>query len=158
MYHIYKDNDMKSCAFFGHGKQSYLREKGRIEAIVEGLIIREGVTQFYSEGRGAFDDICSTIIGEMKKIYPQIKNTLVYSYIPQNNECDLPKKYDDSVYLLEAWVPPKYAILKTNEAMIERCDFIVVAVEHGWGGAAKAYAYAKRKQKKIINIYQYASE
>lgn len=147
--------DMKACVFFGHAQQNYDNEYGKIEGVIEHLIKEKGVVQFYSGGRGAFDAICSNIVASLKKRYPHIKSTLVYSYLPQKKEEFLPEKYDDSVYLLEERVPPKYAIVKTNEAMIDCCDFVVTAVQRSWGGAAKAYHYAKRKQKNIINIYQY---
>ena len=63
------------------------------------------------------------------------------------------KKYDDSVYVLESNVPKKYAIIKTNEAIINRCEVVIVAIQYDWGGAYRAYRYAKQKKKQIINLF-----
>ena len=97
--------------------------------------------------------ICSEIVGELRRKYPYIKNTLFYSYIPQKEEYGLAKKYDDSVYVLEQSVPKRYAIVKTNQEIVHRCEFVVVAIRHDWGGAYQAYLYAKRKGKRIINLF-----
>ena len=92
---------MKACVFFGHRTGRYQEKKEKIKEIISQLIEKENVTQFYSGGRGEFDGICSTIVGELKCRYPHIKNTLFYAYIPKKKEYDLAKKYDDSVYMLE---------------------------------------------------------
>ena len=150
---------MKACAFFGHGKEDYESYKEYIEEIIVDLIEEKGITQFYSGGRGAFDIICAKIVGRLKKEYPQIKNTLVLSYIPQEKDTFiLNDYYDDSVYLLEKKTLPKFAIAKTNEAMVDKADIIMTAVRNGWGGAYNAYQYAQRRQKEILNIYDVIKE
>ena len=150
---------MKTCAFIGHREGDYEEYREYIEDILIDLIEEEGVTQFYSGGRGKFDDICASIVASLKTEFPQIKNTLVLSYIPQDkNKFVLDKKYDDSVYLLEGETLPKFAISKTNEKMMDRADFVVAWVRYGWGGAQSAYRYAKRKKKKIVNIYDFTKE
>ena len=53
---------MKSCAFFGHGKEDYEAYKEYIEIIIIDLIEKRGITQFYSGGRGAFDITCAKIV------------------------------------------------------------------------------------------------
>ncbi|MBR1975420.1 MAG: hypothetical protein IKA20_06175 [Clostridia bacterium] len=144
---------MKSCSFFGHRQYGYQEYRERIKAIIVELIEKYKVTQFYSGGRGAFDGICSDIVGELRATYPHVKNTLVYSYMPKKDEYGLPKKYTDSVYLLEDRVPPRLAILKTNEKMVDKADFILSGVRYSWGGAATAQAYALQKKKKVITIF-----
>ena len=150
---------MKTCAFFGHGKEDYSPYIEELEEIIVNFIENEGVTQFYSGGRGKFDVICAEIVGNLRAKYPQIKNTLVLSYRPSDKQnFTLHERYDDSVYLLEKAVPPKFAIFKTNEAMVDKTDFIVVAVRYDWGGAQNAYCYAKRKKKQIINLFDLTGE
>ncbi len=88
--------------------------------IIIDLIENSGVTQFYSGFRGNFDGYCCNLIYELKHLYPQIKMTLVLSYIPeQKKDSDynfsLPKCFDDSVYLLERKVPKRLAIIETNK-------------------------------------------
>lgn len=76
---------------------------------------------------------------------------MVVSYHP-HNDLILPKYFDESVYLLEKNVPPKYAISHTNQAIVERVDYIISGVAHDWGGAWTACEYANRKKKIILNI------
>ena len=142
---------MKSCAFFGHGKFDYREYREEIKNSIIDLIENYSVTQFYTGGRGAFDSVCSQIVAELKSIYSHIKNTLVLSYMPKEDFC-LQSKYDDSVYLLETKVPPKYAIVHTNKALVDRVDFVITGVQYSWGGARIAYDYADKKAKIFKNI------
>ena len=48
--------------------------------------------------------------------------------------------------------PPKFAILKRNEWVVNKSDFVIGWVMFPWGGAAKTLEYARRKKKKFINI------
>ena len=143
---------MKSCAFFGHGKFDYREYKEEIEKSIIHLIENYSVTQFYAGGRGTFDGICSEIVAELKLSYPHIKNTLVLSYMPKE-DFFLHPKYDDSVYLLEKQVPPKYAVVHTNKALIDKVDFVIVGVRYSWGGARIAYEYAEKRGKIFKNIF-----
>ena len=142
---------MKSCAFFGHRDMDYEPQRERIREVLIDLIEREGVTQFYSGNRGNFDRICSELVHELKTIYPQIRNTMVLSYHP-TKDFKLPVYYDDSVYLLDRSVPHAYAILVTNERLVEITDIIVSGVVYDFGGAYKTCNYARKKNKLIIEI------
>lgn len=123
-----------------------------LRAIIIDLIEREGITQFYSGNRGNFDRICSNLVHELKATHPHIRNTLVLSYRP-TKDSTLPTCYDDSVYLLERAVPGAYAILETNKKLVELADVIVSGVKYDFGGAYKAYDYARRRKKMVITIF-----
>lgn len=143
---------MKACAFFGHRDGLYESKREIVKEIVTDLIEKEGVNQFYIGGRGAFDSICADIVHGLKKHFPWIKNTLVLSYIP-TKDFILSARYDDSVYLLEKAVLPKFAIWETNKLIIDRCDFIITAVGKECGGAYRALQYAKRQGKRTWNVF-----
>jgi len=144
---------MKACVFFGHRNANYQKYKPKLKQILEDLIENEGFTQFYSGGRGAFDRLCAEVVGELIKSYPNIKNTLVFSYLPPSNaDFALPTAYTDSVYLLEHNVPLRYAILETNKRMVDIADCVIVGIYSEWGGAWKAYEYARKQKKRIINL------
>ena len=146
---------MKSCAFFGHREYGYEAHRDFIKSSIVDLIENYGVTQFYSGGRGAFDNLCARLVYELKAKYPFLKNTLVLSYLPtKKDEYGLPELYDDSVYFLEKRVPPRFAIVKTNEEMVRRAEFILSGVVWSWGGAYEACQYAQRQGKKVIFIMQ----
>lgn len=125
--------------------------------ILVDLIENKGVTQFYSGFRGDFDVYCSKAVAELKAIYPQITNTMVLSYIPQSAEHSdnafvLPQCFDDSVYLLERYVPKRYSIVETNKLLVDAVDFIVAGVLLRCGGAYNACKYARKRKKTIFNL------
>lgn len=144
---------MKACAFFGCSKGNYKELTERLRDILVVLIENEGVIQFYSGGRGAFDEFASRLVGELRKEYPRIKNTLVISYMPPAEEkFSLPAQYTDSVYLLERRVPPRYAVVETNKKIAEKSDYVVVATKYSFGGAQKAREYAEKMKKTVIDL------
>jgi len=66
------------------------------------------------------------------------------------NRCGL---CDMSIYPPIENVPLRFAILKRNEWMMKNADLIIAYVKRNYGGAYKSLQVAKRKKKKIINIY-----
>lgn len=144
---------MKSCAFFGHGKYDYRSHREEIKALIIDLIENHGATEFYNGFRGAFDGTCAEIVCELKEAYPFIKNIMVLSYHPKE-EFRLSKFFDESIYLLDKSVPPRFAISYTNQAIVDRVDFIISGVKYDWGGAWTACDYARRKKKHIINVFE----
>ena len=110
---------LKSCAFFGHRNMGVEQYREKLLCIIKDLIESKGVTQFYSGFRGDFDRFCSSLIYELKANYSFIKNTLVLSYIP-NEDFNLPKCFDDSIYLLERQVPKRLAIIETNKCLVDK--------------------------------------
>ena len=144
---------MSAVAFFGHRSYSYLEYREKIEAIIVDLIENHEVTEFYNGFRGDFDRLCAEIVGKLKSLYPTIKNILVLSYHPRS-EFVLPKFFDESVYLLEKPVLPKFAITYTNQCIVDEADFIISGVSLHSGGAWAACDYARRQQKKVINIFE----
>ena len=144
---------MKSCTFFGHRKYDYREYADKIEEIAESLIVDCDVQQFYSGGRGNFDIMCAKVVKKLQLKYPNVKITQVLSYIPEEKENNILSFFDDSLYLLERNVPKRFAIIETNKLLVNKVDFIISGVEHGFGGASQAVEYAQRKQKNIISIF-----
>ena len=141
----------KRCAFFGHRQYSYEAYRNTLKSMFIELIEKKGVTEFYGGGRGAFDGICASVLKQLQQQYTDIRIIQVLSYIPINDD---PKKtaYDETVYLLNRFVPQRYAILETNKLLVEKVDFVVSGVCFSWGGAAKAIEYALRRRKEIIQL------
>ncbi|MDE6441166.1 MAG: hypothetical protein K2L12_00245 [Clostridia bacterium] len=125
--------------------------RDKLLQILIDLIENKEVNQFYSGFRGDFDRFCSSLIHELKECYPQIKNTLVLSYIP-DGEFILHKCFDDSIYLLERRVPKRFAIIETNKCLVDKVDYIVAGVITHCGGAYAALEYANKRKKPIINM------
>ena len=67
----------KTCCFFGHRKIEITEElKNRLLAIIENLIISENVTTFLFGSRSQFDDLCHTIVTELKEKYPHLRRNI----------------------------------------------------------------------------------
>lgn len=148
---------MKSCAFLGHRNMNVEQYRDKLTDAIIDLIENKGVTQFYSGFRGDFDRFCSSLIHELKARYPQIKNTMVLSYVPRSTEDSdgaimLPKNFDDSVYLLERQVPKRLAIIETNKCIVDKADYIIAGLILHGGGAYAACEYANKKKKPIISV------
>ena len=131
----------------------YEPQRGRIRAILVNLIEREGITQFYSGNRENIDRLCSGLVHEMKELYPHIRNTMMLSYRP-TKDFILSACYDDSFYLLERSVLRAYAILETNKKLVENVDVIVSGDVYDFDGAYKAYDYALKMKKIVINVIE----
>ena len=138
-----------SCAFFGHREYQYGGYRDKLEKAIL-YLIDKGVTEFYSGNRGAFDRLCAYTVWNLKDEYPGIKNILVLSYLPDKFE--LPEWYDDAVYLLDKKVPPRYAISHTNRKLAQSVNYIIVGIDHKWGGAWSVYNYAKKHLYSTLNI------
>ena len=140
---------MLSCAFFGHREYQYGGYRDRLEDAIK-YLIELGVTEFYSGNRGAFDRLCAHTVWNLKDEYPEIRNILVLSYLP--NKFNLPEWYDDAVYLLDKKVPQRFAISHTNRKLAQAVNYIIVGVEHKWGGAWSVYNYALKHMYSTLNI------
>lgn len=139
-----------SCAFFGHKNYDYTPYEDKIrERIV--YLINRGVTEFYNGYRGRFDSMCARIVHDLKKQYPQIKNIMVLSYMP-DNDFEKPDVFDETVYLLEQRVPLKYAISHTNRMLVQTVNYIVSGVVWKWGGARTACNYAEQLYRTVFYV------
>ena len=59
----------KSCSVFGHSKIKITKElENYLKSTFEMLITQENVKYFYFGGFGEFDDLCHSIITELKNV------------------------------------------------------------------------------------------
>lgn len=110
-------------------------------------LCREGAKEFLLGGYGHFDALAASAVYRAKAQFGDILSILVLPY--PDREFD-PAFYDGSVYPPLEHVPRRYAISRRNQWMVERADIVVAYVSHHWGGAAKTYAYAIKKEKQVI--------
>ncbi len=127
------------------------------KTILENLI--EEDTVFYCGGYGAFDNVCAGIVSSLKAMHPTIRSYFVTPYVTESHQkrIQLLKDtgyYDDVLYPPLEKTPYRYAILKRNEFMINAADLVIAYVENTWGGAFTTLEFARRKKKRIINLFK----
>lgn len=111
-------------------------------------------TTFYCGGYGAFDNICAHIVNELKVAHPHIRAVFVSPYRNQARLQTAKESglYDDILFAGVEKAPYHIAIIKRNEYMVDKADFIVVYVDHAWGGAYRTFLYAQKQKKCMINL------
>lgn len=137
-----------NVTFCGHAKilnqnsvQTWLFE-------VTQALIEQGATIFYLGGYGAFDELAAWVLRRQKQTHPHIKLILVRPYLHRNME-DF--GYDDCIYPPLGSVPPRFAIPKRNQWMVQQSNVVVAYVLHDWGGAAATLRYARQKKKIVLS-------
>lgn len=155
LFYIYRGCIMgKICSGFGNSDTS----EGLMPKLVQALeyAISEGCDTFYLGKMGNFDSMMKRATGELKKKYPHIERILVIPYITKSleqNKRDYEREYDFILLPHEIVpVPPKYAIIRKNEWVIDNSDIVIACALNPYRGAGKAVDYAKRKGKHMINI------
>lgn len=137
-----------SCYFIGH------REAGKdvfpllVEA-VEKHITEHGVTDFYVGHYGGFDRLAAQAVEEAKERHPVIRLTLVLPYHPAIRPINVPKGFDGSFYPWEdEKFPKRLAIIKTNQRMVDTCDYLITYAYHFLGGTGQIVEYARKREKR----------
>ncbi len=138
-----------TVAFFGHGKLDYSHETiNRLTVEIEKLI-QIGANDFLLGGYGNFDTLAASILFDLKRKYYHIKSTLVIPYLNKSYNLHF---YDSTVYPDIENVPKRYAIVQRNRWMVENSDIIIFYVSYAIGGAYDTLKYAKRLNKRMINL------
>ena len=139
---------MPSCTFFGHRDcPDSIRPK--LRSVLIDLIENQQVDTFYVGRQGSFDTLVYAALRELAAEYPHIRYAVVLERLSG-------KVTDDFTETLfpEAMenVPPRFAIDRRNNWMLQQADFVVVYVTHTWGGAAKFAKKAEKQGKTVINL------
>ena len=143
---------MLTCTFFGH-RNTPDSIKTNLKNIINELITKQNVTLFYIGNQGNFDYITYITLKKLKKIYPHIKYYVVLAYLPTNKTDYFYYDFSDTIFPdCLTNVPPKFAIYKRNEFMLEKSDFVITYITNNFGGASQFAEKAKRKNKKVINL------
>lgn len=143
---------MSSCTFFGH--QIINNDiKELLMCQIENLITEYGVNVFYVGNNGQFDDLVAEVLRKLKSRNPQISYSIVLAYLPEKKQKYNQLSYTETIYPegLE-YTPPRFAISKRNQWMVQQSDYVIAYVEHSFGGAAQFTEYARKKHKTVINL------
>ena len=146
------NNKEKTCCFFGHREVTH-NIRDRLTAIIEKLIVDNGVTEFYVGHQGQFDSMVYSVLKELKAKYPHIRYTVVIAYMPDEH---IKEVYGEDTLFPDGMesVSKKFAISKRNDWMIQQSGFVVCYVHKITGGAAKFREKCVRKKLKVIDIFK----
>ena len=129
----------------------------RLELTIERLIAEENVRYFYVGGYGGFDRIAAAAVKRAKQKYTDITLMLVLPYHPAERAVPTPDGFDGTYHPegLEN-TPRRYAIVRTNQIMVNTCDWLVCYVRHGVSNSRNLLEHAQRREAKglmqIVNI------
>ena len=150
--------------FIGH---SSLTDRDAVYSQVKNVmnenITKEDKVLFYCVGYGEFDRLCAEVCREFKKTHSACELIYISPYFTMSYQEKMKYMTDMGLYDSTVYPPlenthPKIAIIKRNEWMVNESDLIIAYVRHTYGGAYKTYSYALRKNKRIINIFEYSKK
>ena len=137
-----------SCFFIGH------RETGgdvvpALTEAVERHITDYGVTDFYVGHYGRFDGLAAQAVKEARDRHSETRLTLVLPYHPAIRPISTPKGFDGTFYPWEdEKIPKRLAIIKTNQRMVDTCDYLITYAYHFLGGTGQIVEYARKREKR----------
>lgn len=141
--------------FCGHREFSKtLKLERSLTDLLEYFALHNDELVCYCGGYGSFDNFTAECIKKLQRHYDNIRICLIVPYFTlefQNRMRYLKDYYDEIIYPPLETVPPKYAIIRRNEWMIDNADALIAYVRFSWGGAARTLSYA---QKKYMAIYR----
>lgn len=138
-----------TCTFFGH-RDADKNVEQRLREVLVDLITNKGVRKYMVGNNGSFDKTVRRVLKQLKAEYG-IEYAVVLYRLPIRKKEN--EDYSDTVFpeFLNN-VPPKYAVLRRNDWLIQRSDYVVTYVLYPFGGAAKFKAIAERRGKTVINL------
>lgn len=143
-----------SAVCIGHRECFGVDEKALEDALLD--LMASGVRFFYNGGMGGFDLLCARMVWKLKQRFPEVRQYLVIPYLSMRVSN---REYYDEVIFPEGFerYSFKSAITARNRYMVRQAAHAVCYIEHGWGGAAKTYAFAVRQGCRVIQLgkYQY---
>ncbi len=145
-----------TVTFCGHS--SYIEnheDKRKILKFLESSIKGKNVV-FLLGGYGGFDRSAYSVASTYKKEHPNATLIFVTPYLNEsyqrNHLALLKEEYDSILYPPIENRPPKFAITYRNRYMVDESDIVIAYVKRNFRGAFKTLEYAKKLNKKILNI------
>lgn len=131
-------------------------------------LIESGTVVFLFGDHSDFNALCFAEVTEQKKRYPQIKRIQFRCRYPHPDAYTkrfLSSGYDESIFSIGAENAGKAGYIKRNQALIDESETCVFYFDTAYSplptarnprpksGTAIAYAYAIRKNKSIVNLF-----
>lgn len=155
----------KVCSFFGH-RQIFCKDiRERLLATIENLILN-GANHLIIGTHGDFDTLSLSVCRELRKIYPQIKISVVFTTLTilrkdtydDDIGSSIADYYNDVETLIYDFEEEhfKRQIVVSNRQIVDDSDTVVCYVDFDkyQSGAKLAVKYAKKRNKAIINLFK----
>ena len=161
------------AAFIGHRKINETPDfYDRLKAVISELIISNNIDTCLFGNKGEFDNICWQCVTEIqsnasypKRIYVRAE----YPYIDDNYKKYLISFYEDTFFPQKIINSGRACYIERNYFIIDQADICIFYYDYAYsrffnikkncslfntyGGTAKAYSYAIRKNKYIVNLF-----
>ena len=137
-------------SFFGHANFSCDEQFFNETVSTLKEIIGDIQVEFFVGYYGNFETFGIRCAKEIKKHNQNAKITFVTPYL--KNDLQIQDYIDEVVYPEIESVPPKFAIIKRNEWVIDKSDLIIFYMEFTSKKTYDFYLYAKKKNKNVINL------
>lgn len=168
----------KTCSFFGHRKINLTNDlRQKVSEAIENLIIKYNIQIFLFGSKSEFNDLCHFIVSELKDRYPNIKRIC---YTCKSESCTLEKERQELEKVYSRYINQEFHLLgfeeefehktkynagrasyiERNQAMIDDSEYCLFYYNEKYvpptktnSGTKIAYEYARRKNKKITNLF-----
>ena len=138
----------KSCFFIGH-RDANAEIYSTLLAEVEHHVTEYGVTDFFVGHYGSFDRMAAQAVKGIKKLHPEVRLMLVLPYHPAIRPIETPEGFNGTYYPWEdERIPKRLAIIKTNQRMVDTCDYLITYAYHFLGGTGQIVEYARKREKR----------
>ena len=140
---------------FGHRDlYRYNRIEEKLYLLLRDLICEKAYLEIYIGRNGDFDLLVRSVVKRLQDNLGNERSEMILVLPYREKNMEFYETHYDSVIIPSCLcnVHPKGAIVKRNRWMVEQCDLLICYVECENGGAFSAMKYAKKLQKKIINL------
>ena len=127
---------------------------------VERHITEYGVSTFFVGHYGSFDRMAAQAVKEAKKLHPEVRLLLVLPYHPAIQPIEKPEGFDSTYYpWVDEHIPKRVAIVKTNQRMVDDCEYLITYAFHFLGGSGQIVEYARKQEKRgVIHVENLAEK
>ena len=145
-----------TVSFFGHRQiDRPFEAEERLEKIICELIRSKEYVEFLVGRNGEFDQMAASTVRRVKKAVDDANSALVlvlpYMTAEYYGNKDGFEDYYDEIEIFESGYF-RAAFVQRNRSMVDRSDLVVCCIEHSGGGAYSAVQYARKSNKKIVNV------
>ncbi len=150
----------KICCVFGHRTINLTVEQIKtLKNHIEMLITEENINTFIFGSKSQFNDLCHNLVSQLREKYPHIKRIYIraeYPYIAKKYEEYLLGRYESTCFPERIINAGKARYVERNYIIIQKSDICLVyyeGQENFKSGTYKAYKYAEKNQRRIINAF-----